>query len=75
VLTAVAISGNPLMGMLAMLGLGLGQGSVLVVAAVLGNSALSSGWLYRYRSLAEKGIGVVLILTAAYFTWRALLWL
>lgn len=75
VLTAVAISGNPAMGALAMLGLGLGQGSVLVAAAAIGGKSLSSGWLYRYRSVVEKGIGVVLILTAAYFTWRALIWL
>lgn len=75
VLTAIAISGNPVMGALAMLGLGLGQGVVLVAAASLGGSSLSSGWLYRYRNVVEKGIGVVLVLTAAYFTWRALIWL
>lgn len=75
VLTAVAISGNPAMGALAMLGLGMGQGSVLVAAAAIGGKSLSSGWLYRYRGAVEKGIGVVLVLVAAYFIWRALLWL
>ena len=75
VLTAVAMGGNPVMGAMAMLGLGLGQGAVLVAAATIGGSSLSSGWLYRYRGFVEKSIGVVLVLTAAYFTWRVLLYL
>lgn len=74
VLTAVAISGNPAMGALAMLGLGLGQGAVLVAAAVIGGRSLTSGWLHRYRRLLERSIGIVLVLTAAYFVWRMLLW-
>ena len=73
VLTAVAIGGNPVMGAMATLGLGLGQGAVLVAAASIGGSSSSSGWLYRYRGFVEKGI--VLVLTAAYFTWRVLLYL
>lgn len=75
VLTAVAIGGDPLVGAIAMLGLGVGQGSMLVLAAAVGGGSLGSGWLLRYRGAVEKGIGVLLVLTAAYFTWRALLWL
>ncbi|WP_233452061.1 cytochrome c biogenesis CcdA family protein [Rubrobacter xylanophilus] len=75
VLTAVAASGNPLLGALALLGLGIGQGAVLVAAAVAGGRVLASGWFHRYRVFVEKGLGVVLILSAAYFAWRALLWL
>lgn len=50
VLTAVAIGGNPVMGAMARLGPGLGQGAVLVAAAAIGGSSLNSGWLYRYGS-------------------------
>ncbi|ABG04783.1 cytochrome c biogenesis protein, transmembrane region [Rubrobacter xylanophilus DSM 9941] len=75
VLTAVAASGSPAMGALVMFGLGIGQGAVLVAAGALGGGSLGSGWLYRYRAAVEKGLGVVLVLTAAYFTWRAMLWL
>lgn len=75
VLTAVAASGSPSLGTLAMTGLGLGQGAVLVAAAALGGGSLGSGWLYRYRAGVERGLGVILVLTAAYFTWRALIWL
>lgn len=75
VLTAVAASGSPAIGALAMLGLGLGQGAVLVGAAALGGGSVGSGRLYRYRAVVEKGLGVVLLLAAAYFTWRALIWL
>lgn len=74
VLTAVAASGNPFLGTLAMLGLGLGQGAVLVAAAAVGGSSIGSGRLQPHRKAVEKGLGVVLVLTAAYFTWRALIW-
>ena len=75
VLTAVAASGNPFLGGLAMLGLGLGQGAVVVAAAAFGGGSLGSGRLHRHRAAVEKGIGVLLVLAAAYFTWRALLYL
>ncbi len=75
VLTGVAASGNPFLGGLAMLGLGLGQGAVLVAAAAFGGGSLESGRLHRHRAAVEMGIGVLLVLTAAYFTWRALLYL
>lgn len=74
-LTAVAASGSPLIGALAMLGLGVGQGTVLVVTAVAGGRMLRSGWFYGYRTVLEKGLGVILLLAASYFAWRALLWL
>lgn len=75
VLTAVAASGSPVVGALGLFGMGLGQGAVLVAAGTFGGGSLGSGWLYRYRAVVEKGIGAVLVLTAAYFTWRALIWL
>lgn len=74
VLVAVAASGDPLLGALAMLGLGVGQGFVLVAAATLGGGSIGSGRLYRHRRVVEKGLGVVLVLTAGYFAWRALIW-
>ncbi len=49
-----------------------GQGAVLVAAAIGGRSP-SSGRLNRYRGFVEKWI--VLVPTAAYFTWRVLLYL
>jgi len=50
------------------------QGAVLVAAAIGGRSP-SSGRLYRYGGFVEKGIGFLLVLIAAYFTWRVLLYL
>jgi cytochrome c-type biogenesis protein len=74
-LIAVAASGSPLVGALAMLGLGLGQGIVLVAAGVFGGALARLSSLAPYRLLIERSVGVVLLFVAAYFTWRALLWL
>lgn len=74
-LTAVAASSSPLVGSLAMLGLGLGQGLVLVTAGVFGGALVRLSKLAPYRLAVERLLGVVLLAVAAYFTWRALLWL
>lgn len=57
VLTAVAASGKPLMGALAMLALGLGQGTVLVAAGAYGGTLMSLGKLARHRAAIERLIG------------------
>ncbi len=74
-LIAVAASGSPLVGALAMLGLGLGQGLVLVAAGVFGGALARLSRLAPYRVFVERLLGVVLLVVAAYFTWRALIWL
>ena len=75
VLVAVAASGSPLVGFSAMVALGLGQGLVLVAAGVFGSALVRLSRLASYRVAVERLLGVVLLLLAAYFTWRALLWL
>lgn len=70
-LTAVAASGNPLMGALAMLALGLGQGSVLVAAGAYGGSLTGLKRFARHRARIELLLGLLLIVAAAYFAWRA----
>ena len=75
VLIAVAASGSPLVGSTAMLALGLGQGLVLVVAGVFGSALVRLSRLAPYRVAVERLLGVALLLVAAYFTWRAWLWL
>lgn len=71
VLTAVAASGNPLMGALAMLALGLGQGTVLVAAGAYEDTLTSLGKLARHRATIEWLIGLSLLLAASYFAWQA----
>ncbi len=71
VLTAVTASGNPLMGALAMLALGLGQGLVLVVVGAYGGGLTGLKRFVRHRATIERLLGVLLLATAAYFTWRA----
>ena len=63
------------MGASAMLALGLGQGVVLIAVGTYGGTLKSVRKLAPYRVFIERLLGVVLLLTAAYFTWRALLWL
>lgn len=75
VLVSVAATGSPLMGASAMLALGLGQGVVLIAVGTYGGTLKSVRKLAPYRVFIERLLGVVLLLTAAYFTWRALLWL
>ncbi|MCA1728157.1 MAG: sulfite exporter TauE/SafE family protein [Actinobacteria bacterium] len=74
-LIAIAASGSPLVGALAMFALGVGQGLVLVAAGVLGGSLVRLSRLAPYRVAVERLLGVLLLVVAAYFTWRALLWL
>lgn len=71
VLTAVAASGNALMGALAMLALGLGQGSVLVVVGAYGGALTGLKRFARYRLTIERLLGLLLLAAAAYFIWRA----
>jgi cytochrome c-type biogenesis protein len=52
---------------------GLGQGLVLVAAGVFGSALVRLSRLASYRVAVERLLGVVLLLLAAYFTWRALL--
>jgi cytochrome c-type biogenesis protein len=54
---------------------GLGQGLVLVAAGVFGSALVRLSRLASYRVAVERLLGVVLLLLAAYFTGRALLWL
>ncbi len=75
VLIAVAATGSPLVGSMAMLALGFGQGLVLVAAGVFGSALVRLSKLAPYRVTIERLLGVVLLVVAAYFTWRALLWL
>jgi len=74
-LVAVAASGSPVVGALAMLGLGVGQGIVLVAAGTLVGGLAKLKRFAPYRVAVERSFGVVLLVVAAYFTWRALLWL
>lgn len=75
VLITIAASGSPPIGAVAMLALGLGQGLVLVTAGVLGGSLVRLSRLAPYRVAIERLLGLTLLLVAAYFTWRAWLWL
>ena len=74
-LSAVAASGSPLIGTAAMLMLGLGQGAVLVAAGVFASSLVNGSWISGFRRAIEITLGLALLLTAAYFSWRALIWL
>ncbi len=74
-LSAVAASGSPLTGAAAMLMLGLGQGGVLVAAGTFGASLVTSTRHSGFHRAIEVALGLALLLTAAYFTWRALIWL
>ena len=64
-----------MVGALAMLALGLGQGLVLMAAGVYGGALLRLSKLASYRVAIERLLGVVLLVVAAYFTWRVLIWL
>lgn len=74
-LSAVAASGSPVTGAAAMLMLGVGQGAVLVASGTLGGSLITSPRLSGLRRAVEVALGLALLLTAAYFTWRALIWM
>lgn len=74
-LSAVAASGSPVTGAAAMLMLGLGQGAVLVAAGTFGGSLMTMSRLSGFRRVVEIILGLALLLTAAYFTWRVLIWI
>jgi cytochrome c-type biogenesis protein len=71
VLTAVAASTQPLMGALAMLALGLGQGLILVAAGTYVGILLSLKRFAGHRIVVSRLLGLLLLTAAAYFAWRA----
>ena len=72
VLTAVAANTQPLMGALAMLAVGLGQGLILVAAGTYVGTLASLKRFARYRVAINRLLALLLLLAAAYFGWRAL---
>jgi cytochrome c-type biogenesis protein len=71
VLTAVAASTRPLMGALAMLALGLGQGLILVTAGTYVGTLPSVKRFAGHRVVIHRLLGLLLLIAAAYFAWRA----
>lgn len=71
VLTAVAASTEPLMGALAMLALGMGQGLILVAAGTYVGTLPSLKRFAGHRSKINRLLGLFLLAAAAYFAWRA----
>jgi cytochrome c-type biogenesis protein len=71
VLTAVAASTQPLMGALAMLAVGLGQGLILIAAGTYVGTLPNLKRFAGYRVAINRFLGLLLLLTAAYFAWRA----
>lgn len=72
VLAAVAATTEPLMGALAMLALGLGQGLILVMAGTYIGTLPSLKRFAGHRHVINRLLGLLLLLAAAYFAWRAL---
>ncbi len=72
VLTVVAASTQPLMGALAMLALGLGQGLILVLAGTYIGTLPSLKRFVNHRMAINWLLGLLLLIAAAYFAWRAL---
>jgi cytochrome c-type biogenesis protein len=72
VLAAVAASTQPLMGALAMLALGLGQGLILVLAGTYLGTLPSLKRFVNHRTAINWLLGLLLLIAAAYFAWRAL---
>ena len=71
VLTAVAANTQPLMGALAMLAVGLGQGLILVAAGTYVGTLPNLKRFAGYRVAINRSLGLLLLLVAAYFAWRA----
>ena len=71
VLTAAAASTRPLMGALAMLALGLGQGLILVMAGTYVGTLPSVKRFASHRVVINRLLGLLLLIAAAYFAWRA----
>lgn len=72
VLTAVAANTQPLMGALAMLAVGLGQGLILVAAGAYVGTLPNLKRFAGYRVAINRSLGLLLLLVAAYFAWRAI---
>ncbi|MDQ3943275.1 MAG: hypothetical protein M3254_09250 [Actinomycetota bacterium] len=70
-LTAVATSSQPLMGALAMLAPGLGQGLILVAAGTYVGTLPSLRRFAGHRDTISRLLGLLLLMAAAYFAWRA----
>jgi cytochrome c-type biogenesis protein len=71
VLTAVAASTQPLIGALAMLALGLGQGLILVAAGTYVGTLSSLKRFAGHRMAINRLLGLLLLLAAAFFALRA----
>jgi cytochrome c-type biogenesis protein len=71
VLTAVAANTQPLMGALAMLAVGLGQGLILVAAGTYVGTLPNLKRFAGYRVAINRSLGLLLLLVATYFAWRA----
>ena len=71
VLAAVAVSSQPLMGALAMLALGLGQGLILVAAGTYIGTLPNLKRFVGHRAMINRLLGLLLLMAAAYFVWRA----
>ena len=72
VLAATAASTQPFMGALAMLALGLGQGLILVLAGTYVGTMPSLKRFVNHRMVINWLLGLLLLIAAAYFAWRAL---
>ena len=72
VLAATAASTQPFMGALAMLALGLGQGLILVLAGTYVGTLPSLKRFVNHRLAINWLLGLLLLIAAAYFAWRAL---
>jgi len=72
VLTAVAANTQPLMGALAMLAVGLGQGLILVAAGTYVGTLPSLKRFARHRVALTRLLGLLLLMAATYFAWRAI---
>jgi cytochrome c-type biogenesis protein len=71
VLTVVAASTQPLIGALAMLALGLGQGVILMVAGTYVGSLPNLKRFAGHRMAINRLLGLLLLLAAGFFALRA----
>ena len=70
-LTAVAASSRPLMGALAMLALWLGQGLILVTVGTYVGTLANLRRFASYRLAINRLLGLLLLMAAVFFAWRA----
>ena len=71
VLAAVAATTQPLMGALAMLALGLGQGLVLVAVGTYGGALPGLKAFSGRRVTVNRVLGLLVLVTATYLGWLA----